>query len=222
MMAVYFVAGTDTGVGKTFCTAALLYAAQKRGRRALGFKPVACGADESGENADVRILMDASSRALGYTKHNCYTFRRAAEPHLAAAAEGREIDLGRLSNGLDFARWHGEFVLVEGAGGWFAPLNKHHSLADWVAGQNLPVIMVAGMGEGCINHALLTAAAVRSAGLTLAGWIANCANGQPYRLDDYVNALYERLDAPLLGLVPHLAGNAQKAADYLAAGRLNI
>lgn len=221
-MAVYFVTGTDIGVGKTFCTKALLHAARRRGRKALGFKPVASGAGAAGENADVTSLMRASSEPLGYKKHNCYTFKRQIPPHLAAADEGREIDIGRLDNGLDFARWHGEFVLVEGVGGWLTPLNRQYTFADWVLKQQLPVIMVAGMQTGCINHALLTAAAIRSAGLDLAGWIANCVSGRPDRLDDYVTTLYDRLDAPLLGVIPHLEDNVQRAADYLAIGRLNI
>ena len=130
MSAVYFVAGTDTGAGKTFCTAALLHALRRSGRRAAGFKPVASEADARGQNADVLALQAASEPALAYADHNVYTFAEATAPHLAAHDEGRTIEPARLSAGLAQWRALADVVLVEGAGGWRTPLNKQLDFAE--------------------------------------------------------------------------------------------
>ena len=221
MSAVYFVAGTDTGAGKTFCTAALLHALRRSGRRAAGFKPVASEADARGQNADVLALQAASEPALTYAEHNVYTFAEATAPHLAAHDEGRAIEPARLSAGLAQWRVRADVVLVEGAGGWRTPLSGQLDFADWVAAEKLPVLLVVGMRLGCINHALLTVQAVQQAGLPLAGWVANCISPAPHRLEDYVHTLQQRIDAPLLGVMPYLPEqDAAKAADVLDIGLL--
>lgn len=223
MSAVYFVAGTDTGAGKTFCTAALLHALRRSGRRAAGFKPVASEADARGQNADVLALQAASEPALAYADHNVYTFAEATAPHLAAHDEGRTIEPARLSAGLAQWRARADVVLVEGAGGWRTPLNGQIDFADWVAAEKLPVLLVVGMRLGCISHALLTVQAVQQAGLPLAGWVANCISPAPHRLEDYVHTLQQRIDAPLLGVMPYLPGqDAAKAADALDIGLLSM
>ncbi len=148
MSTVYFVAGTDTGAGKTFCTAALLHALRRSGRRAAGFKPVASEADARGQNADVLALQAASEPALAYADHNVYTFAEATAPHLAAHDEGRAIEPARLSAGLAQWRVRADVVLVEGAGGWRTPLNGQIDFADWVAAEKLPVLLVVGARGG--------------------------------------------------------------------------
>lgn len=216
MKTVCFVTGTDTEVGKTFCTAALLHAASRAGYRSIGFKPVASEADAEGYNADVLALQAASAVKLPYHMHNRYTFAEATAPHLAAADEGRKIEMQVLSRGLQAVKEKGDFILTEGAGGWFTPLSGGADFADWVAEEKLPVILVVGMKLGCINHALLTVQAVKQAGLPLVGWIANCISAQPHRLDDYLAALKQRIPSPLLGVMPYLPdGGAEEAARYL-------
>lgn len=112
---------------------------------------------------------------------------------------------------------------MEGAGGWRTPLNRQLDFADWVAAEKLPVLLVVGMRLGCISHALLTVQAVQQAGLPLAGWVANCISPAPHRLEDYVHTLQQRIDAPLLGVMPYLPGqDAAKAADALDIGLLSM
>lgn len=213
---IYFVTGTDTEVGKTFCTAAMLRAAALAGRRSIGYKPVASGADASGTNSDVAALQAASAVPLPYALHNRYTFTEATAPHLAAADKHTRIETAELSRGLAAAGQHGDFVLVEGAGGWLTPLDAETGFDDWVKTERLNVILVVGLKLGCINHALLTAQSVRQAGLELAGWVANSLSSRPHRCEDYVATLKHRLAAPLLGVMPYLPGaGAQEAAAYL-------
>lgn len=214
----FFVTGTDTDAGKTFCSAALLQAWAAEGYSAAGFKPVASGA-VNGQNADVLSLQAASLPPRTYAEHNGYTFAEATAPHLAAADEGRLISSEVLDRGLRQLQASAQRVLVEGAGGWLTPLDSRQTLADWAASHGLPVILVVGMKLGCLNHALLTAAAVRQADLPLAGWIANCLSDKPHRLDDYLAELAQRLDAPLLGVMPFRPQmTAREAAHYLAEG----
>ncbi|WP_274585482.1 dethiobiotin synthase [Neisseria leonii] len=214
----FFVAGTDTDAGKTLCSTALLRAWVAAGYRAAGFKPVASGAAD-GRNADVLALQAASSQPGAYADHNAYTFAEATAPHLAAAGEGRRIDTDALNRKLRYLQQSAELVLAEGAGGWLTPLDGRRTLADWAADHALPVVLVVGMKLGCLNHTLLTAAAVAQSGLPLAGWIANCPTAQPHRLADYVADLSQRLPAPLLGVVPYLPqAGADRAAAYLADG----
>lgn len=223
MTRVYFITGTDTEAGKTFCTAALLQAAAQAGQKSIGFKPVASEADGQGRNADVLALQAASAVQLPYEMHNCYTFAEATAPHLAAADEGRRIEPAVLSEGLQALKTQADLVLAEGAGGWFTPLSSDTDFADWVVAEKLPVILVVGMKLGCINHALLTANAIAQAGLPLAGWVANCISDKPHRLDDYLATLKQRIAAPLLGVIPYMPqGNAEAAAEYLDIGRLKI
>ncbi|MDO5058857.1 MAG: dethiobiotin synthase [Neisseria sp.] len=216
MKRAYFIAGTDTEVGKTVCTAALLAAFWAQGKTVFGWKPVASEADEQGQNPDVSALQTASGLALPYEAHNVYTFTEATAPHLAAADEGSAIEAEVLDAAFARAKTQAEIVLVEGAGGWHTPLNGCFCFSDWAAAQRLPVILVVGMKLGAINHALLTAQAVRQAGLPLAGWIANCMNGRPHRLDDYLATLQAFLQTPLLGVMPYLPeASAQERAVFL-------
>ncbi|HFC8517291.1 TPA: dethiobiotin synthase [Neisseria weaveri] len=222
MHPAYFIAGTDTGIGKTFCTTALLHAAKKSGLHSTGYKPVATEADENGWNEDVSALRAASSEVYAYQDHNGYTFREATAPHLAAVDENRPINTACLSEGLAKLKQKSSLVLVEGAGGWLTPLDDETDFADWVVSQQLPVILVVGMKLGCINHALLAVEAIRHSGLELAGWVANCITAQPHRLEDYLDTLVKRIPAPLLGLMPYMPGaRAETVAEFLDIGLLD-
>ena len=220
-MTAYFITGTDTEVGKTFCTAALLYAFRATGKTAIGFKPIASGTEADGYNSDVLALQAASLPTLPYKQHNLYTFQEATAPHLAAMDTACPIQLAQLSHGFHALQTQADVILTEGAGGWLTPLNEHDTFADWVIRQRLPVIMVVGMKLGCINHALLTTQAITQAGLPLAGWIANCISPQPHRLADYFHTLQYRIAAPCLGMMPYLPHTlAQQAANHLTISGL--
>ncbi|HGF0772142.1 TPA: dethiobiotin synthase [Kluyvera georgiana] len=203
----FYVTGTDTEVGKTVASTALLQAARLLGRRAVGYKPVASGSemtDEGLRNSDALALQRNSALPLRYEEVNPYTFAEPTSPHIVSADEQRPIEAGVLSAGLRALEAQADWVLVEGAGGWFTPLSPTLTLADWVRDEQLPVILVVGVKLGCINHAVLTAQAVQQAGLRLAGWIANDVVPPGRRHSEYLSTLQRMLPAPLLGEIPWL------------------
>ncbi|MDO4997066.1 MAG: dethiobiotin synthase [Neisseria sp.] len=217
MTKAFFITGTDTEVGKTFCTAALLHAFAARNQRVVGFKPVASGA-LAGQNEDVLAVQTASSCALPYEMHNVYTFAEATAPHLAARDLGLTLDISQINQKMAALKEaaQADYLLIEGAGGWLTPLTPNVSFADWVQQQQLPVILVVGMKLGCLNHALLTAQAIRAAGLPLVGWVANVLSANPHRVDDYLADLQRYLSVPLLGVMPYVPNiDAQDAAKFL-------
>ncbi len=205
-MAEFFVTGTDTGVGKSLVTAGLLRAAALRGLRSTGVKPLAAGAQWHGggwRNDDALLLQAASSAALDYPATNPLLLHAAMAPHLAAAAEGVTLDAAVLAGHCRAAAGHGHnLLLAEGAGGWLVPLNARETMADVAVLLGWPVVLVVGMRLGCLNHALLTAAAIRAAGLRLAGWVANTLSPVMPALAQNIATLDERLAAPRLGSVP--------------------
>ena len=215
----YFVTGTDTGVGKTLVACALLRAYASRGLRAIGMKPVAAGAAlESGAlvNDDVMALKAASSSKVSDELLNPYCFAPAIAPHLAAAEAGVEIELERILLAYRALAASAERVIVEGAGGFLLPLGPRLDGAHLACALGLPVVLVVGMRLGCLNHALLTAEAVRASGLALAGWIANHIDPDMARADENVAALAERLAAPLFARVPYCGmPDAARAATLL-------
>ncbi len=228
-MPEFFVTGTDTGVGKTLVTAGLLRAAAARGLRSTGVKPLAAGATahEGGwANDDALLLRAASSAPLELAATNPLLLRAAMAPHLAARAEGVVHGARALAEScLAAARRGHDLLLAEGAGGWLVPLNGRETMADVARHLGWPVILVVGMRLGCLNHALLSAAAIRASGLALAGWVANSAWPAMPALEENIATLDARLGAPRLGAVPWLgalAGNdiPQAVARHLDAGVL--
>ena len=212
----WFITGTDTEIGKTFVACALLHALRRTGVTAVAMKPVAAGFDGHGRNEDVERLLAASSMQPARTLVNPYGFRAAIAPHIAAAEEGRRIELPQIAAALSTLLTMADIVLVEGVGGFCVPLGDTHDTADLASLLALPVILVVGMRLGCINHALLTEQAIAARGLPLAGWVANRIDPAMSRFDENLAALQSRLAAPLLGVVPHApADGAAGAADYL-------
>ncbi len=199
----WFITGTDTEVGKTFVACALLHALRARGLSALGMKPVAAGLDAAGKNEDVEQLIAASALPAPYQLINPYAFRAAVAPHIAAAEEGRTIELANIVAAFEQLRELADAVLVEGVGGFCVPLGPDCDTADLAVALKLPVILVVGMRLGCINHALLTEQAITARGLTLAGWIANRIDPAMSHFEENLTALKERINAPLLGVVPY-------------------
>ena len=208
----WFVTGTDTEVGKTVASCALLQAAQRAGLCSIGYKPVASGSEITAHgprNSDALALQANSSLALTYQQINRYSFITPTSPHIVSEREQQPIVLESLSQGLEQLQPLADCLVVEGAGGWFTPLNQLETFADWVAAQQLPVILVVGMRLGCINHALLTAQAVKHRGLPLAGWIANDIAPVGEFHQPYLETLTRMLPAPFLGEIPHLAAGIE-------------
>ncbi len=199
----YFVTGTDTGVGKTLISCALLHAFAAQGRQVAGFKPVAAGdCDHNGHNEDARRLRAAGNVQASYGQINPYCFEKAVAPHLAARFVGVKINLDRIVQSYRELAAQADVVIVEGAGGFCVPLNEDQDMADLAIQLDLPVILVVGMRLGCINHARLTVEAIEHRGLPLAGWVANCLDENMPMLNENIAALRQRIAAPLLGVVP--------------------
>jgi len=218
MVSSWFITGTDTEVGKTVASTALLQAAKAAGLRSVGYKPVASGCEITADgirNSDALALQQNSVLELPYESINPLAFLEPTSPHIVSAEEGRPIELSRLSAGLAALQQQADWVLTEGAGGWFTPLSEEHTFADWVIQEQLPVVLVVGVKLGCINHAMLTAQAVQASGLRLAGWIANVVQPAGKRHAEYMATLRQRLPAPLLGEIPYLTNSA----DFDQLGR---
>jgi dethiobiotin synthetase len=203
-----FVAGTDTGIGKSVVSAALLAALNARGHRAVGMKPVASGCTPAAgglRNADAELLIAHSAGNPGYASVNPYALLEPVAPHLAARGAGVEIRLDPIVAAFDTLCINYDCVVVEGVGGWAVPLSPALMQADLVRALDLPVILVVGMRLGCINHALLSARAITADGGRLLGWIGNRIDAGMARADDNIATLHERLPAPCLGVLPFVA-----------------
>ncbi|MDD2929144.1 MAG: dethiobiotin synthase, partial [Sideroxydans sp.] len=186
------------------------------GRQVAGFKPVAAGCDEHQHNEDALALRAAGTLQLGYGQVNPYCFPHAIAPHLAARHAGVRVEMQRILTCYEELAGQADEVIVEGAGGFLVPLSEEHSFADMAGELDIPVILVVGMRLGCINHALLTMAAIEAHQLECAGWIANVLDETMPALQENIETLRERIAAPLLGIVPHLASpDAKLVTQYL-------
>ena len=202
----YFITGTDTGVGKTLVSCALLHAFAALGKSVVGMKPVAAGCEVTPLGLvceDVTNLMAASNVNAPREQVNPYAFAPPLAPHIAAAKAGVVIEIASICAAYTALRALADVVIVEGVGGWRVPLNAHEDTADMAKQLGLPVILVVGMRLGCLNHALLTAQAIDADGLKLAGWVANAIDPLMQAFDENLAALRSRLTAPLLGISPY-------------------
>ena len=197
-----FVTGTDTGVGKTLVSCALLHAYAAMGKCAVGMKPVAAGC-EDGACEDVEMLRRASGVQAPRELVNPYAFVPPVAPHVAAEEAGVTIELEPIRRAYLGLTELAEVVVVEGVGGFRVPLNPREDTADLAKVLGLPVVLVVGMRLGCLSHALLTAEAVAARGLVLAGWVANRIDPGMERFPFSLEALLRRLDAPLLGVIEY-------------------
>ncbi len=217
-----FVTGTDTEIGKTLVSAALLHAMQQQDLRCIGMKPVAAGADlRDGmlHNEDVDMLVAAANVEASQELVCPYLMQIPAAPHIVAELEKVDINPGHIIASYQQLHAQSDCVVVEGVGGFCVPLNEQITTADLAQALDLPVILVVGMRLGCINHALLTVEAITARGLTLAGWVANTVDANMLYLEENITALRARIAAPLLGHIPRLNvpdhQKAQSAASYL-------
>ncbi|SAL56595.1 dithiobiotin synthetase [Caballeronia arvi] len=220
----FFVAGTDTEIGKTFVSCALLHGFARAGLRAAAMKPIASGAilrDGVLHNEDADQLDAAANVALPNDIRTPFMMREPIAPHIAARREDIALDISRIVDAHRFAVTQADIVVVEGVGGFRVPLTDTHDTADLALALNLPVVLVVGMRLGCISHALLTAEAIASRGLKLAGWVANRVDPDMLYPDENIASLKQRIDAPLIGVIPHLTPNdAKRAAETLDIGLL--
>ncbi|AOZ50705.1 dethiobiotin synthase [Chromobacterium vaccinii] len=202
----YFITGTDTEIGKTHSAVELVRSYREQGKIVLAMKPVASGCeilpDGGWWNDDVARLAAATGQT-DLELMNPYRFLPPVSPHIAAREAGVEIELPRIVDHCRRLREQADIVLVEGAGGWLAPLSDSLFMSDMAQALALPVILVVGMRLGCINHALLTAKAVRDSGLELAGWVANCAQPPQAAYAENLATLKRHIPAPLLLEIPY-------------------
>jgi len=203
----FFITGTDTEIGKTFVTAALTRALAATGKRVAPIKSLAAGQEFVGGrwvNEDVATLLAAQNLGLSDTDVGPLQFREPCAPHIAARLEGGTIDRDALLAAIRATAAKSDIALVEGVGGFRVPLTDSWDTADLAVDLGLPVILVVGLRLGCINHALLTAEAIRARGLRLAAWVANTADPHQPHVADNLASLQAGLRAPCLGHIPRL------------------
>jgi dethiobiotin synthetase len=215
----FFIAGTDTGCGKTRVTVGLLRALHGLGVAAIGMKPVAAGTISTNVgiiNEDVCKIAAASYDDHGLRPSprdiNPYCFESAVSPNIAAQRAGIRVDLNLIASSYARLAERCVCVAVEGAGGWLCPIGADASMADVARKLALPVVMVVGMRLGCLNHALLTAEAIERSGVRLAGWIASVIDPAMQALPENLETLRSRLSAPHLAQLPHASDCAADAA----------
>jgi len=207
MIKSLFVTGTDTEVGKTWCTLALMEYFKNQGLRVAGMKPIASGCHKRFTgfmNRDAEQISELSDLDALYDLVNPYAFSPAIAPHIAAAEVGQTIDLDNIIDKYHQLAAQADIVIVEGAGGWRVPINATESMKDIALAMKAQVILVVGLRLGCINHALLTAETIIADGCELAGWIANPLEPK-FDGKASIETISERLEAPLLATMPCLA-----------------
>lgn len=214
----FYVTGTDTGIGKTRASTVLLHALRARGLRAVGMKPVASGCertDAGWRNEDALALQAASDPHPRYEDINPYALPNPLAPQLAARDAGVRVELDTLRAGHARLRAQSDVVVIEGVGGWAAPLSDTLMQADLVRALDVPVVLVVGLRLGCLNHAFLSARAIASDGCRLVGWIGNAIDPDMARREDNLRLLADGLAAPCWGVLPHAA-----SADSAVMSRL--
>ncbi len=216
-MSSYFITGTDTEVGKTLISCALLLHLRKTHPRVVGMKPVAAGTTPEGDNEDAMALRAAGSIRVPRELDNPYCLPLPMSPHLAARAAGQRIEVALLVERYRQLAEQADAVVVEGAGGFHVPLNESHTGADLAQALQLPIVLVVGLRLGCLNHALLTAEAIHARGLTLAGWVANRIDPEMQAQEENIAYLREHLKAPLWADVARMAQPRPAGIEWLPA-----
>ena len=215
----YFITGTDTNAGKTWATIALMRYFKQQGKTVVGMKPVASGCsmqDGQLKNEDALLIQENASFKIDYDLINPYAYELPVSPHIAGI--NNPVNLGTVIESFNTLKALAEIVLVEGAGGWYAPLNDHEDNSDLAKALALPVIIVVAIKLGCINHAKLTWQAIQHSGIPCAGWIAVCVDPDMLKPDENIDTIKTALSVPLLGVLPYLA-----SADFdLLAGQLSL
>lgn len=211
----FFITGTDTEVGKTLVSGALIIKLRAQGKNAYGFKPLVAGTylDSDGTllNEDLETLRIASKLKVGQMPLCSYVLDMPAAPHLVAASLGLRLEIEPIMQALGKVQSQADVLVVEGAGGFLIPLNDEQDLGDVAKEIGLPIILVVGMKLGCLNHALLTYEAMKTRNLKIAGWIANTLADEMSLLQENIETLKVKIKAPFLGLIPSLPNELEKA-----------
>jgi len=211
-----FVTGTDTGVGKTIVSVALMRLLQSAGLKVVGMKPVATGAcwqDGRLVNDDALLLQASASIRLDYNQVNPFVFEPPVAPHIAAKKAGQEIDFRHLCRVYEELAEVADCVVVEGVGGWEVPLNEGQRVADLARALDLPVLLVVGLRLGCLNHALLTQRAIKNSGVSCLGWIVNQIERDFLFSAENIETLENSLNWPLLAALPFYDERGRKAQN---------
>jgi dethiobiotin synthetase len=215
----YFITGTDTNAGKTWATIALMRYFKQQGKTVVGMKSVAAGCEmQDGQlkNEDALLIQENASLPIGYDLINPYAYQLPVSPHIAGIKN--PVKMAKIVESFNVLKELAEIVLVEGAGGWYAPLNDSEDISDLAKALALPVILVVAIRLGCINHAKLTWQAIQNSGLACAGWIAVCVDPDMLKSEENICTIKTALNVPLLGVLPYLA-----SADFdLLAGKLAL
>ena len=202
-----FITGTDTGIGKTWTTLALMHALKASGLRVAGMKPVASGAvtvDDRLKNEDALLIQSQCSTTHPYEWINPFVFTEPVAPHIAAHNTGAIINLGTITESFGKIAGSNDFVVVEGVGGWRVPLAEQLSIADMVRALGLPVLLVIGLRLGCINHALLTVECIRADGIPLSGIVITGIEEDYLCVEETLQTLARSINSPMLGILPHM------------------
>jgi dethiobiotin synthetase len=211
----FFVTGTDTEVGKTLVSGALIFKLSAQGIKTIGFKPVVAGTYQDANgitlNEDLETLRIASHLGIDELSLCPYVLNQPAAPHLVAAEQGLRLDMNVITQAFRNIQKQADCVVVEGAGGFLIPLNDTEDLGNFATEINLPIIIVVGMKLGCINHALLTFEAIKARNLNIAGWVGNTLNAEMPFLKENLQTLKAKIAVPFLGLIPVLPKELQKS-----------
>jgi dethiobiotin synthetase len=200
-----FITGTDTGVGKTLVSVSFVKALVRHGLRVAVMKPIASGSEHTPaglRNGDALALAEASNVIVPYAAINPYCYEPAISPHIAAEEAKIAVDVGVIKSRFEALAGSADFVVVEGAGGWYAPISKTQSMADLPKSLGIPALLVVGMRLGCLNHALLTKQAIEASGVELAGWVANAIDPKLERAAQNLASLERMLGSEPLAVFP--------------------
>jgi dethiobiotin synthetase len=215
----FFITGTDTHIGKTEITCALIEFFKKKGYLTMGMKPIAAGTDFIGNqiiNSDVHKFLSINSINKPVEIINPYSFDQAIAPHIASKSTSNEILFTKIQENFLLLQKECEYLFVEGAGGYKVPLSKNKSIPDLISYLNIPIILVVGIRLGCINHTMLTVEAIKNNHHNLSGWVANCIDSSMNEVDENIKYLIDNIEAPFMGKVPFQKKiNSIKMSDYL-------
>ena len=215
----FFITGTDTHIGKTEITCALIELFKKKGYLTMGMKPVAAGKELISNqiiNSDVHKFLSINSIRKPLEIINPYSFDQAIAPHIASISRSNEILFSKIKENFLLLQKECDYLFVEGAGGYKVPLTKNKSIPDLISYLNIPIILVVGIRLGCINHAMLTVEAIKNNQHNLTGWVANCIDSSMNEVDENIKYLVNNIEAPFMGKIPFQKEiNSIKISDYL-------
>ena len=215
----FFITGTDTHIGKTEITCALIEFFKRKGYLTIGMKPVAAGTeviDNQIINSDVHKFLSINSIRKPVEIINPYSFDQAIAPHIASTLTSNEILFSKIKENFLLLQKECEYLFIEGAGGYKVPLTKNKSIPDLISYLNIPIILVVGIRLGCINHTMLTVEAIKNNNHNLSGWVANCIDSSMKEVDENIKYLVDNIEAPFMGNIPFQRKmNSIKIADYL-------